>query len=44
MYVGGGPFILFVNGKRNCVAACSPHKTSFRLISSKLIPFTSDLA
>lgn len=36
--------ILFVNGKRNCVLACSLHKSSFRLISSKLILFTSDLA
>ena len=29
--------------KRNCVLACSLHKTSFRLISSNLILFTSDL-
>lgn len=38
-----GSLILFWNGKRNCVPACSLHKTGFRLISSKLILFTSDL-
>lgn len=32
------------NQKRYCILACSLRKTSFSLISSKLILFTSDLA
>lgn len=40
----GVSFCLWTGRKRNCVLACSLHKTSFCLISSNLIIFTSDLA